>query len=59
MGVTIERSKAGNGQDYPKKGDEVSIHYVGTLENGKKYATTHRVVLLSPVFEGTASHMFG
>ena len=29
--------QAGNGKDYPKKGDSVSMHYVGTLSNGNKF----------------------
>jgi len=31
MGVTKEILKQGNGQDYPKKGDEVTIEYTGNL----------------------------
>lgn len=31
MGVTKEISKQGNGQDYPKKGDDVTIEYTGNL----------------------------
>ncbi|ORY02975.1 FK506-binding protein 1 [Basidiobolus meristosporus CBS 931.73] len=37
MGVTREVIKAGDGQTFPKKGDQVTIHYVGTLESGKKF----------------------
>ncbi|KAL7273834.1 FK506 binding protein proline rotamase rapamycin-binding protein [Rhizina undulata] len=37
MGVTIDTIKAGNGKDLPKKGDEVRIHYVGTLTDGSKF----------------------
>ncbi|ORY92270.1 peptidyl-prolyl cis-trans isomerase [Syncephalastrum racemosum] len=37
MGVTVETITPGNGKDFPKKGDVVSIHYVGTLLNGKKF----------------------
>ncbi|KAG9043548.1 FK506 binding protein proline rotamase rapamycin-binding protein [Tulasnella sp. UAMH 9824] len=37
MGVTIETLRAGDGVNFPKKGDTVQIHYVGTLTNGKKF----------------------
>ncbi|KAF5094370.1 hypothetical protein D0Z00_003575 [Geotrichum galactomycetum] len=37
MGVTIKSLSAGDGKTYPKVGDTVSIHYVGTLENGQKF----------------------
>ncbi|KZP33454.1 hypothetical protein FIBSPDRAFT_906808 [Athelia psychrophila] len=34
MGVTIDTITPGDGKTFPKKGDTVSIHYVGTLQNG-------------------------
>ncbi|OAX40949.1 FK506-binding protein 1 [Rhizopogon vinicolor AM-OR11-026] len=34
MGVSIEKIAPGNGATYPKSGDIVTIHYVGTLDNG-------------------------
>jgi len=34
MGVKIERISPGDGKTFPKKGDTVTIHYVGTLLNG-------------------------
>ncbi|KAJ7160644.1 hypothetical protein C8R43DRAFT_1086807 [Mycena crocata] len=37
QGVSIEILKAGDGVNFPKKGDTVSIHYVGTLLDGSKF----------------------
>lgn len=37
MGVTVDQQSPGNGKDYPKKGSKVTMHYTGTLENGKKF----------------------
>lgn len=37
MGVTKVVMKAGDGKSFPKAGDTVSFHYVGTLEDGKKF----------------------
>ncbi|KAG2155965.1 uncharacterized protein EDB93DRAFT_1247607 [Suillus bovinus] len=34
MGVSIETIIPGDGKSFPRKGDTVTIHYVGTLENG-------------------------
>ncbi|KIM89165.1 hypothetical protein PILCRDRAFT_95161 [Piloderma croceum F 1598] len=37
MGVTIQTLSPGDGKTFPKKGDRVVIHYVGTLQNGTKF----------------------
>ncbi|KAI3623336.1 hypothetical protein CBS14141_004119 [Malassezia furfur] len=37
MGVEVERISAGDGKNFPKPGDTVDIHYVGTLQNGNKF----------------------
>jgi len=35
MGVTILTVLPGDGRNFPKKGDTVQIHYVGTLTDGQ------------------------
>eukprot|EP00160_Parvularia_atlantis_P008221 Unigene1747_Nuclearia_a/m.5373 Unigene1747_Nuclearia_a/g.5373 ORF Unigene1747_Nuclearia_a/g.5373 Unigene1747_Nuclearia_a/m.5373 type:complete len:130 (-) Unigene1747_Nuclearia_a:168-557(-) len=37
MGVTRKVLKDGDSTTYPKKGDTVVMHYVGTLRDGKKF----------------------
>lgn len=34
MGVTVETTKEGDKQTYPKPGDSVTMDYTGTLEDG-------------------------
>ncbi|ARF58753.1 FKBP-type peptidyl-prolyl cis-trans isomerase [Streptomyces gilvosporeus] len=37
MGVTREVIKAGDGKNFPKAGDSITMHYTGTLESGQKF----------------------
>ncbi|XP_056129325.1 peptidyl-prolyl cis-trans isomerase FKBP1A-like [Lampris incognitus] len=37
MGVEIETITPGDGQTFPKKGQRVVVHYVGTLTNGTTF----------------------
>ena len=37
MGVTIESISPGDGKTFPRKGDTVKIHWVGTLPNGEMF----------------------
>ncbi|XP_028448919.1 FK506-binding protein 1-like [Perca flavescens] len=37
MGVEVETIRPGDGKTFPKKGQNVSVLYVGTLTNGKKF----------------------
>lgn len=34
MGVTVETQREGDKQTYPKKGDNVTMDYTGTLQDG-------------------------
>ncbi|KAK0472713.1 hypothetical protein IW261DRAFT_1506521 [Armillaria novae-zelandiae] len=37
MGVVIETLIPGDGRSFPQKGDRVTMHYVGTLNDGSKF----------------------
>ncbi|WP_241247659.1 FKBP-type peptidyl-prolyl cis-trans isomerase, partial [Candidatus Protofrankia datiscae] len=37
MGVSVETLSPGDGKTFPRKGDTVKIHYVGTLLDGTKF----------------------
>ncbi|KAF9267316.1 peptidyl-prolyl cis-trans isomerase [Marasmius fiardii PR-910] len=42
MGLTIEIVEPGDGKTYPRAGDIVSIHYVGTLEDGSQFDSSFK-----------------
>ncbi|XP_047445548.1 peptidyl-prolyl cis-trans isomerase Fkbp12-like [Mugil cephalus] len=37
MGVDVLTVRPGDGNTFPQKGRTVTVHYVGTLTNGKKF----------------------
>jgi len=37
MGVDIVTTAPGDGVNFPKKGDKLTMHYTGTLTNGDKF----------------------
>ena len=42
MGVSKEILREGDGQNYPKKGDKLTMHYRGTLaSNGKQFDSSY------------------
>merc|ERR1719163_1773069 len=36
-GLTLEVTQQGDGQNFPKPGDQLSMHYTGTLTDGTKF----------------------
>ena len=36
MGITRDTIKAGDGVNFPKQGDQLTMHYTGTLVDGGK-----------------------
>jgi len=37
LGVDIETTKPGDGENFPQKGNMVQVHYTGTLTDGTKF----------------------
>mmetsp|Transcript_4003 Transcript_4003/g.12528 ORF Transcript_4003/g.12528 Transcript_4003/m.12528 type:complete len:119 (+) Transcript_4003:101-457(+) len=40
-GVECIIERAGDGRYYPKKGETIAVHYVGTLDNGKVFDSSY------------------
>mmetsp|Transcript_7716 Transcript_7716/g.11034 ORF Transcript_7716/g.11034 Transcript_7716/m.11034 type:complete len:130 (-) Transcript_7716:165-554(-) len=42
MGVTVDTIKPGDGTNYPRQGQRLTMHYTGTLKsNGSKFDSSH------------------
>ena len=50
-GVTVETTKAGDGVNFPLKGDKVKAHYTGKLTDGTQFDSSRG--FLKPPFEFT------
>lgn len=37
MSLEVKTIKEGDGVNFPKQGNRVTVHYTGTLTNGKKF----------------------
>lgn len=42
MGVEVQRLGGGDGKTFPKPGDTVSMHYVGTLADGSQFDSSRK-----------------
>jgi FK506-binding protein 1 len=58
MGVQKEVLAAGDGSSFPKTGDTVIMHYVGTFEDGTQYGTSkfYSLTLLTLIERFDSSH---
>ncbi|KAJ2542548.1 Fork head 1 [Coemansia sp. RSA 1933] len=42
MGVEIKVTQKGDETNYPKKGDTITMHYDGRLENGEQFDSSYK-----------------
>ncbi|XP_070831077.1 uncharacterized protein [Chaetodon trifascialis] len=42
MGVEVETLRPGDGKTFPQKGQNVTVHYVGTLTNGQPFDSSRK-----------------